>query len=156
MKPVRSLAAMLLIIALVLLGSRIVAAQPQPQQYYGGGGMITGTVLGFDMYDQLQPIEWATIYASDGQRTFVAYSGNGGSYEMFVPVGTYNVTVTIPGYKPYSMSVAVSDGGTSNINFYLEESGVPIPEFQPSEFALMVFVALASVLLAKRAAKRRR
>lgn len=147
-----------LLFGVLLAGGMVVAsAQSHPQQtFLGGGGMIHGNVYGFDMYDQLTPIEWAPVTASNGQYNFVAYSGSMGSYEMFVPVGIYNVTVVTPGYKAHSMSIAVADGSSSAINFYLEQSGVPVPEFQPSAFAIVLFVALASVLLAKRATARRR
>jgi hypothetical protein len=144
----RSIAVLSIVIVLLFLGSRVVAAQPQPDQYYGGG-MITGTVLGFDMYDELQPIVWAAIYADSGQRTFIAYSGSGGFYEMFVPVGTYNVTVLEAGYKQTSSSVSVSDGSSSTINFYLEQSHVPVPEF-PSSSTLVMLAALSLAMLALR------
>lgn len=129
----------------------------QSTQQYGGGGMITGTVYGFNMYDQLQPIAWATVTASNGQYSFLAYSSGSGNYAIFVhPTGMYNVTVNPPGYVPYSSSVAVSDGSSSVINFDLEQSHVPVPEYPQGAFVLVLFAALASVLIVQRTMLRRR
>ena len=117
--------------------------------------MIQGTVLGFNMWDQLEPVEWATVYANNGVRTFVAYSSAGGFYSMFVPTGLYNVTVIQPGYVSYSSSVAVSDGSTNSINVTLELSHVPVPEFQPN-FTLMVMILTlgAALVIRRRSLKR--
>jgi hypothetical protein len=157
MRSLPYVTALTVLFGVLLVGVMVVSAQSHPQPtFVGGGGMIHGTVYGFNMWDEFVPIEWASVTAADGQYSFVAYSGAGGSYEMFVPAGTYNVTVAPPGYKAYSMSVTVSDGSSSAINFYLEQSGVPVPEFQPSAFAIVLFVALASVLLVKRATRRRK
>ena len=130
----------------------MVVAKPVTNQYYGsgGGGMIRGTVLGFNMYDQLEPIAWASVFANNGRRTFVAYTSAGGLYEMFVPVGTYNVTVAQPGYKAYTNVVSVSDGSTSSINFILEQSHVPIPEYQPNVAVIVMVFALAAALVIRR------
>lgn len=156
MKPLRLLLAVSVFIALMVLGSKMVLAQPQPSQYYGsGGGAIQGTVLGFNMWDQLEPIPWATVIADNGVHSFRAYSGGGGFYFMFVPTGMYNVTVTQPGYFSYSNTVAVSDGSTSTINITLELSHVPVPEFQPN-FTLMVMVlTLGAALVIRRRSLRR-
>ena len=144
-------------IAVLLMGTRLVNAHPQVQPTYGGGGgMITGSVYGFDMFDELEPIAWASVYATSGPYSFVAYTGGGGHYEMYVPQGTYNVTVVEPGYVPYSSVVAVSPGSASTINFYLEQSHIPVPEF-PSGMALAVTVlALAAVLVATRRTRRKK
>ena len=119
--------------------------------------MIEGTVLGFNMNNYLEPIAWATVSANNGVHTFVAYSGAGGFYSMFVPTGMYNVTVVEPGYTTYSSAVAVSDGSTSSINFDLELSHVPVPEFQPN-FTLMVMILTlgAALVIRRRSLKRSR
>lgn len=145
------------IAALMILGAKLVAAQSQAPQSNGpGGGAITGYVLGFDMFDQLQPIAWASVYADDGQYKFVAYSSSAGYYDMFVPTGTYNVTVVEPGYKPYSNVVVVSNGSASTINFYLEQSHVPVPEFPSGIGQAVAIVTLSAALLAMRRVKRKR
>jgi len=155
MKSVRYILGAIIFITLMVLGSKIVLAQPQPNQYGSGGGMIQGTVLGFNMWDQLEPVEWATVYANNGVRTFVAYSSAGGFYQMFVPTGLYNVTVIQPGYLSYSSTVAVSDGSTNSINVTLELSHVPVPEFQPN-FTLMVMILTlgAALVIRRRSLKR--
>ena len=158
MKLVRSVISVTVVIALMLLGAKLVAAQSQPQQYGGGGGggMISGTVLGFNMYDQLEPVVWATVYAV-GQHTFVAYSSSGGFYQMFVPVGVYNVTVTQPGYVTSSNRVVVSDGSSTKINFTLEQSHLPVPEFQPNvTFIVMVLTLAGALFIRRRSTKRSR
>src|SRR5208337_2954554 len=102
---------------------RLAIAQPQPHPSYGGG-MITGQVLGYDTsnlnnFNQVQPIEWANVTATNGQNRFVTSTGSGGYYSMYVLTGVYNVTASEPGYKPDSITVAVSDGSASTINFNL-------------------------------------
>ena len=156
MMPVRYILMTSMVIALIVLGSKFVSAQPHPAQYYGtGGGMIQGYILGFNMWDQLEPISWASVYANNGQRTFVAYSSQGGFYSMFVPVGFYNVTIVQPGYVPYSNTVAVSDGSTSSINFYLEQSHVPVPEFQPNLTLMVMILTLGAALVIRRRSLKR-
>lgn len=156
MKSIYYVLAAVLVISLVILSGKFASAQPQAQSYGPGGGMITGYVLGFDMFDQLQPVEWASVYANDGQHTFVAYTGGGGYYEMFVPTGFYNVTVVEPGYVPYSNSVSVSNGSGNSINFYLEQSHVPVPEFPTGIASIISIVTLSAALIALRRSKRKR
>lgn len=151
--------------ALLLVTCEIAGAQSQPQQYYGEvGGELTGYVLGMNG----QPLDWAIIYARSSQRTFEAFSGISGVYQMRVPVGKYNVTAAFPSYMPLSTNVTVtngssnrvdfrlnsitvyvSGGSSSVINFYLDQNQVPVPEFQ-STIALFLMVTLASTLLLRR------
>jgi len=144
-------------LAILLLGTKVVGAQLQLQQSYGeGGGMISGSVYGFNMYDELEPIDWASVHAQNSQYSFVSYTGGGGYYEMYVPAGTYNVTVVQPGYLAYSNAVAVAPGSASTINFYLEQSHVPVPEFPTGIATGLMVLSLASVLVAVRRTKRKR
>jgi hypothetical protein len=156
MKSARYIVAVSLFVALMILGSKLVLAQPRPDQYYGsGGGAIRGYILGFNMWDQLEPVAWASVYAANGQRTFVAYSSAGGYYFMFVPTGFYNLTVVQPGYANYSNTVSVSDGSTSSINFYLELSHVPVPEFQPNFTLMVMILTLGAALVVRRRSLKR-
>jgi aspartate/methionine/tyrosine aminotransferase len=74
---------------------------------------------------------------------------------MFVPAGTYNVTVVEPGYKAYSNVIAVSNGSASTINFYLEQSHVPVPEFPSGIVQALAVVAMSAALIAMRRKRRR-
>lgn len=150
MKSVRLLLAISVFIVLMVLGSKMVLAQPQPNQYGSGGGAIQGTVLGFNMYNQLEPIAWATVTADDGLRNFTTSSSGDGFYFMYVPTGTYNLTVTQPGYFAYTNAIAVSDGSTSTINFTLEQSHVPVPEFQPNFTLIVMVLTLGAALVIRR------
>ena len=143
-------------IGVLLLSTRLAVAQPQTQQVFGaGGGSISGSIYGFNMFDQLQPIDWASVYANNGRTTFVAYSNGGGYYQMYVPQGVYNVTVVEPGYISYSSAVSVAPGSASTINFYLEESHVPVPEFPSGMASALVVLALVAVLVATKRTKRK-
>ena len=159
MMPSRYVAVVAFTIAILVVGTKLVVArtQSQPQQEFGaGGGMITGSVYGFDMWDELQPIAWASVYANNGVHMFTAYTGGGGYYEMFVPQGTYNVTVVEPGYVTQDSVVAVSAGSSSTINFYLEESHVPVPEFPSGMISAIAVLAFTAVLVAVRRTKRKK
>ena len=131
-----------LVFALVLVGSRLVFAQ-STQQYYGGpGGEIRGMVIGVDGH----PFDWAIIYASNSQQTFEAFSGMSGVYQMRVPAGTYNVTVSVPvsvqGYTANSATVNVTDNSSNTVNFYLQQ---PVPEFPPTIEPLLIAFTVALV-----------
>jgi hypothetical protein len=75
---------------------------------------------------------------------------------MVVPAGSYNVTVAPPGYKAYSNTVAVSDGSASTINFYLEQSHVPVPEFPTGMASTIAVVAITAALAVMKKLRKRR
>lgn len=151
MRRVLGALAVELVLVLLVLGSKPAIAQAPPQ----GGGYVQGWVYGFDMYDELVPLEWVNVTASNGDYRFVASSGTNGSYEMFLPSGTYNLTVSAPGYKSYSRTIAVSNGSSSTVTVYLYESGVPVPEFPAQAILLLMILGVAAALLTKKATKRR-
>ena len=140
-----------LVLVMLVLGSRPAVAQAPP----GGGGFVQGWVYGFDMYDKLIPLAWVNVTASSGVYRFVAGTGTNGSYEMFLPSGVYNLTVSAPGYRSYSRTIAVSNGSSSTINVYLYESGVPVPEFPAEAISLLMILGVAAALIAKKATKLR-
>ena len=141
-----------LVLVMLALGSRPTIAQAPPQ----GGGYVQGWVYGFDMYDELVPLVWVNVTASNGEYRFVASTGVNGSYAMFLPSGTYNLTVSAPGYQSYSRSIAVSNGSASTVNVYLYESGVPVPEFPAEALSLLMILGIAAALLTKKATKQSR
>jgi len=138
-------AGLAVILAMLILGVRTTAAQTPKQ----GGGYLTGSVYGFDMYDELIPLEWVSVTAANANYKFVTSTGSGGAYEMFLPLGAYNLTVNTPGYKPYSRSIFVGEGSATSINVYLYESGIPVPEFPTQAVSLIIAFAVAAALLTK-------
>jgi len=144
-----------IMLAILFVGVSVVSAEIHTEQY--GGGYVQGWVYGCCTYDdQLIVIEWPEVTASDGVSTFRASASFNGGYDFYLPVGTYNLTAEAPGFKPQSMTIAVSDGASLNgVNFYLERSGLPIPEFPGETLAIIMTVTLAAALVAKRATKRK-
>jgi hypothetical protein len=159
MRKVSYLVVFLIITITTLLGTGITLAHAQttrdsdPTQYYGSG-YLYGQVLGFDQYNYLVPISWAKVIATNGMSVFAASTGGDGFYGMYLPAGYYNVTAIEPGFVPHTIFVAVSDGSSSSINFYLEQSHIPVPEFQPQMILAVMVIALAATFLAKRARRR--
>ena len=158
MRKISYLVVFLIITITTLLGTGITLAHAQttrdsdPTQYYGSG-YLYGQVLGFDQYNYLVPISWAKVIATNGISVFAASTSGDGFYGMYLPAGYYNVTAIEPGFVPHTIFVAVSDGSSSSINFYLEQSHIPVPEFQPQMILAVVMAALTATLLAKRARK---
>jgi len=166
MNRARLVIATLVVVAFLFVMNGSVVAASHLQQYYGGaGGQISGYVIG----NNKQPVDWAAIYAKSTNRTFEAFSGMSGFYEMRLPAATYNLTINVPGYEALvtnatviegsstnmnfnlnSMDVTVSAGSSSVINFYLQQNQTPVPEFQPTITLLVAVLALASTLVLKR------
>jgi len=164
MRVFRMILSVTVVLAIVILPAKFVSARHQPLQYYGeGGGVISGYVLGTGK----EPLEWANIYADNGQHKFMAASGVDGFYEMRLPPSTYNVTIEVPGYEALvpaevnvtngsvtkmnfnmnTISVSVSSGSSTVINFYLQQTQTPVPEFQPGTSLVLASSLLAAMLL---------
>ena len=141
---------------LFLLGFLMLRAPPAfAQTFAQGGGAIYGTVYGFTWDDQIVPLAWVQVTASDAaaprpNAVFTTTTEGDGVFEMYVPVGTYNLTVSPPGYVAHSSMVSVSDGSSSTASFYLYESHIPIPEFPTQMVSMVMVMAVAVTLLARR------
>jgi len=128
---------------LVLAAASTLNASSNP-----GGGRLYGHVYGFNMDDKLIPLSWAKITACrDGEVIDVAYSMDG-FFEMYLPEGFFEVTVECPGYVTETTTVYVSDGSDTPIEFVLEESGNPIPEFPETSLTLVLALLATTALVA--------
>jgi hypothetical protein len=143
-------------ITIVLAALMIATPTTNAQVPSQGGGFLGGHVYGFDMYDKLQPLAWVQVTASNSNYKFVTSTGGGGDYGMFLPLGAYNLSVSAPGYTPYSRTVSIGEGSATDINMYLYESGIPVPEFPTQTIAMVIVFGVSGLLLAKRTAKRKR
>ncbi|WP_455370069.1 hypothetical protein [[Eubacterium] cellulosolvens] len=134
-----------ILIALVLVFSfGVLALSMNETLAVGGAAGIGGKVYTRNHMGDYRETGWANITAEGQHGVFQAQFNQGGSYYMFVPPGNYLVTAKMPGYIDQSTEVSVSEGGAVTHNFYLEQAGVPIPEFH--EYATMLITA-ASLLL---------
>ena len=108
-------------------------------------GLIAGNALAFTWSNEFRPLSWGLVNvvgANGASWNFYTYDGY---YEMFLTPGTYQFTITSPGYTSQSFSVAVSPGQAGvGQNLYLEQSNIPVPEF--SGIAVVAFSALAASL----------
>ena len=165
MNRVKRILTLMFIVTFIFVTIGGASAHPQPYQYYSGkGGEIRGYVFGVDK----EPFDWAAVYARNAQRTFQAFSGMSGFYEMRVPPGTYNLTINVPGYQALvtnitdqngatamkfyvnSMNITVSDGSLSVVNFYLQQPQMPVPEIQVPVTLLLLICGITSALRLKR------
>jgi len=108
-----------------------------------------------NVFGELYPLSWAQILAA-GPTSAVAYSLDG-DFDLWLPNGTYTISVGIPRYQVYqqqSVTITVTDGSETSLGFNLNETGIPIPEFSRTQFATIVII-LASLLLSLRFKKRR-
>ena len=116
--------ATILIVCTVFLLPFLVGAHAQL-----GGGVIRGRIWGYTWLDEATPLVWAKVSAyMDGQLVGEVSTGSNGSYVMYLPRGSINVTVEYAGFILQSKIVSISEGGTLSLDWYLEKSGLPIPE----------------------------
>jgi len=135
------------VLSLVVSTTYVVAAD---------GGYVEGGVYWIDQYDNMRPMAWAQVTADNGESPpIVAYATNG-SYVMWLPAGTYDITASSdPGFYPKSASVVVSPGSSTSVDFTLEPTGKPIPELTPWTQPIIILVTLTITAVAVRRQKTR-
>jgi hypothetical protein len=116
-------------------------------------GYLHGGVYWTDQYGNMHPMSWAQVVAEGSESTTVANAING-SYEMWLPAGTYTVTASSdPGFYPQSANVVVSPGSSASQDFYLKPTGKPIPELPPWT---PPFIILATLMITAIAVRRQK
>jgi hypothetical protein len=86
---------------------------------------VHGLVLGPDFFDQARPLSWATVDFE--QRNYTPLNlGNfttsslDGSFELWMPPGSYYAGVSLNGYQSYAAKVEVSSGADMYLYVWLE------------------------------------
>ena len=85
-------------------------------------GSLSGTVTDASG----APISGASVEVRSNEQGFARNTttdGAGGFRAALVPIGTYTVTITAPGYNPISQTASVSLGGTTAYDFTLAAAG---------------------------------
>jgi len=108
-------------------------------------GFISGNVLAFTWVNDFRPLSWASVSVEGASGTSWTFYSFDGLYGMYLPDGTYQLTISNPGISSQTLAVAVTGGevGTAG-DVYMQQSNVPVPEF--SGIAIIAFAALAASL----------
>ncbi|MCK5627709.1 hypothetical protein KAI23_07065, partial [Candidatus Bathyarchaeota archaeon] len=94
---------------------------------------------------------WQTVTSQGAAASIKAWGPYDGYYYSYVQPDTYTVTAEGPGYVSASRTVVSTWGGVSSgQDFYLEESGIPIPEFPAAGLLALVSALAASLYLLRR------
>jgi hypothetical protein len=119
-------------------------------------GLAQGWAYSYTWCDDWRTTSWVMVQFS-GAPGLLTYYTFDGHYEAYLPAGTWKMDVIPwlagakgPGYGAQSFTLAISDGQVGGYNVYLEETGVPVPEFPTA------IVVLASALAAALSILRRR
>jgi len=146
-----------LIVLVALLASVLSVAVYANHAAYAAPGSVRGTVLWIDQYGNARPMAWAEITADDGISSPHTTYTTDGTYTMWLPEGTYNMTASSsPGFYADSKSeIVVSPGSSTNIDFTLRPTGVPVPELPPWSQPIIVLGALMITVVAVRRHKTR-
>jgi len=120
-------------------------------------GLVQGTVYGYTHCGDWRAASWVTILALGADGKEYRWYSFDGAYEMWMTPGTYTLhiipwTPTIQeGHKVATLpGFAVSEGSALAMNFYLEQSGIPIPEFPVTAIVLASALAASLFILRRR------
>jgi hypothetical protein len=119
-------------------------------------GLARGVAYSYTWCDDWRTTSWVQVQFS-GAPGIMNYYTFDGRYEAYLPAGTWKMDVVpwlagakSPGYAGQTFNLAISDGQAGGYDVYLEESGIPVPEFPTA------LVVLASALAASLSILRRR
>ena len=108
-------------------------------------GLLSGLVSAFNWCGETRGASWITVSATRDGEIYIVYSWDG-RYEMYLPAGTYEVTVEGVEFAAQTITLTIPDGGNVAYNFLLEQSAFNIPErfinFPPISIAAPLFLTV--------------
>jgi len=108
-------------------------------------GFVSGTALAFTWANDFRPLSWAVVSVTGASGSTWNYYTYDGEYQMYLPGGSYAMTISNPGIASQTLSISVTGGEFSTAgNVYMQQSNIPVPEF--SSLAVVAFSALAASL----------
>jgi len=119
-------------------------------------GLVSGTVTGYTWCDDWRSQAWTTVQFTAADGTIFNHYTFDGWFAAWLKSGPYTASVIFwspakqEGYKVQTMPYHVSDGALGAFNVYLEQSGVPIPEFPVAAVMLALSLAASLVILRRR------
>ena len=117
-------------------------------------GLLSGTVLGFTWTSEFRPLSWSPVSVATSGGLGWTYYTYDGIYEMFLPPGSYAISVAAPGYLPENFNASITSGTTSSVHEVdLNQSKVPVPEFNGISVVIFTVASLSSYLISRRRRK---
>jgi hypothetical protein len=83
---------------------------------------VSGIVLGPDFYDHAVYLSWAVVDLEPGGFTTFTVDG---WYQLWVPAGSYDIGISLPGYSTHIGRMEVPSGSDIHANFWLDDIGGP-------------------------------
>ena len=109
---------------------------------------ISGTAYVRNWMGDFRAGSWQDVTAQGATSTTRAWGPIDGFYYTYIKPDTYTVGASGPGLKSGSRTVVTTWGGVAGgQDFYLEQSGVPIPEFPAAGLLALVSALAASLYL---------
>jgi hypothetical protein len=120
-------------------------------------GSVSGGVSWVDQYGNMRPMSGAMVTADDGVSPPIVTYTTEGSYVLWLPPGTYTLTVSSdPGFYPESApNIVVTPGSATSIDFTLKPTGKPVPELPSWTQPIIVLAALMTTAVVVRRHKSR-
>jgi hypothetical protein len=81
---------------------------------------VSGMILGPDLNERALLLSWAIIDVEPGNFTTFSLDG---SYQLWVPAGSYNVGASLPGYATLTSKLEVPSGSDIVADFWLDNLG---------------------------------
>jgi hypothetical protein len=118
-------------------------------------GLVTGNVYGYTYSDDWRTTAWIPVLFTAADGTVYTHYTFDGWFGAYLPAGSYAASVVFwtqagEGYKVQTMPYHVSDGAFGSFNVYLEQSGIPIPEFRTTALVLVLALSASLFMLRKR------
>jgi len=114
-------------------------------------GFISGTALAFTWANDFRPLSWATVSVTGAGGASWNYYTSDGQYGMYLPGGSYSLTIASPGIASQTVSIAVTSGEVGMAgNLYMQQSNIPVPEFRGLAVVVLASLAVSLYILRKR------
>jgi hypothetical protein len=110
---------------------------------------ISGIVLGPDLNGAALVLSWAVIDLEPGNFTTFSLDG---SYQVWVPSGSYGIGVSLPGYSTSTSTVEVPNGSDIKADIWLDDPQTVSPYFtlSPPDDAWLTLAPLACLAFSLR------